>query len=96
MIEKSFRYSKNENEWEKKSQEGNNVIRYVIVALATIALVVILVSASNTILRNTALNASNPSLASISTCKANALEYEQRGYYTGGVAQFNAVIDACV
>lgn len=96
MIEKSFRYSKNGNEWEKKSQEGNNVIRYVIVALATIALIVILVSASNTILRNTALNASNPSLASISTCKANTLEYEQLGYYTGGVAQFNAVIDACV
>jgi hypothetical protein len=96
MIEKSFRYSKNGNECEKKSQEGNNVIRHAIVALATIALLAILVSASNTILRNISLNASNPSLVSISKCKANALEYEQLGYYTGGVAQFNAVIDACI
>ena len=44
MIEKSFRYSKNGNECEKKSQEGNNVIRYAIVAVATIPLLAILVS----------------------------------------------------
>ena len=92
MIEKSFRYSKNGNECEKKSQEGNNVIRYAIVAVATIPLLAILVS----LIRNIALNASNPSLASISKCKANTLEYEQLGYYTGGVAQFNAVVDACI
>jgi hypothetical protein len=82
MMEKSFRYSKNRNECDKKSQEGNNVNSYVTVALATIALA-ILVSAGNTILRNIALNASNHPLASISKCKANALEYERLGYYTG-------------
>ena len=28
-------------------------------------------------------------------CEENALRYEQLGYYTGGAAQFNAVITAC-
>ena len=95
MIEKPFCNSKNENEYEKKSGEGSIVTKYVIMSLAAIALVTILASAGNVILKSITHDNSTPSLNSISECMTNALKYEQLGYYRGGVAQFNAVIDAC-
>jgi len=95
MIEKSFRDSRNGNEHKNKSREGNDVTKYFIMSLAIIAIVGILVSTGNAFLRTITLNDSDQSLNSVSICKANALKYEQLGYYTGGVSQFNAVIDAC-
>ena len=95
MIEKSFCDSKNGNAYEKKSREGSNATRYIIMSLAVIALVAILASAGNAIFKSATLDASNASLDSIIACGENALNYEQLGYYTGGAAQFNAVIAAC-
>jgi hypothetical protein len=47
----------------------------------------------NAILRNATLNDADQSLDSVSLCNANALKYDQIGYYVGGAPQFNAVID---
>lgn len=95
MIEKSFYDSRNGNEYERKSGNGSDVTKYIITSLAIIAMVAILVSSWSAILRTATLNDSNQSLDSILLCKANSLKYEQLGYYTGGAAQFNAVINAC-
>lgn len=97
MIEKSFRDSRNGNgyEYKNKSRAGNDVAKYIIMSLAIIAIAATLVSTGNAILRTATLNDSDQSLDSVSLCKANALNYEQLGYYIGGASQFNAVIDAC-
>ena len=97
MIEKSFHDSRNGNgyEYKNKSRVGNDVTKYVIMSLAIIAIAATLVSIGNTIIRTVTLNDSDQSLDSVSLCKANALNYEQLGYYKGGASQFDAVIDAC-
>src|SRR5262245_7848102 len=96
MIVKSFRDSRDGNEYNNKSKEGNDVTKYILMSLAIIAIVETLVSTRNAILRTVALNDSDQSLNSASLCKANTLNYEQLGYYMGGASQFNAVIDACI
>lgn len=68
MIEKSFCDSKNGNAYEKKSREGSNATRYIIMSLAVIALVAILASAGNAIFKSATLDASNASLDSIIAC----------------------------
>jgi hypothetical protein len=95
MIEKSFRDSRNGNGYEYKSRAGNDATKYIIRSLAIIAIAATIVSTGNAILRIVTLNDSDQSLDSVSLCKANALNYEQLGYYIGGASQFNAVVDAC-
>jgi hypothetical protein len=95
MIEKPFYDSKNGNAYKKNSSEERNATKYIITSLAMIAIVATLASAGNAMFKSATLDASNTQLGSIMACEENALRYEQLGYYTGGAAQFNAVITAC-
>lgn len=95
MFEKSFHDSRNENEYKNKSRKGNDATKYIVMSLAIIAIVATFGSIANTFLRNASLDDSDQELDSVSLCKANALKYEQLGYYIGGASQFNAVISAC-
>jgi hypothetical protein len=62
----------------------------IVIILTMIALIAILISVSIIVLPGTNTNSD-----AFTKCKENALGYEQRGYYTGGVLEFNAVIAAC-
>lgn len=62
----------------------------IFMILSMIALLAILISVSTAVLPNTNTNSD-----SFTKCKESALGYEQRGYYTGGASEFNAVIAAC-
>jgi hypothetical protein len=62
----------------------------IVMIFAMIALIAILMSVSTAVLPGTNTNSD-----AFTICKENALGYEQRGYYTGGVSEFNAVIAAC-
>ncbi|HEY7079643.1 MAG TPA: hypothetical protein VH500_08080 [Nitrososphaeraceae archaeon] len=95
MFEKSFHDSRNENEYKNKSREANDAIKYIVMSLGIIAIIATLGSVGNTFLRTASLGDSDQELDSVSLCKANALKYEQLGYYIGGASQFNAVISAC-
>jgi hypothetical protein len=95
MFEKSFHDSRNENKYKNKSREGNDATKCIVMSLAITAIVATLGSVGNAFLRNTSLNDSDQEMDSVSLCKANALKYEQLGYYVGGASQSNAVISAC-
>jgi hypothetical protein len=95
MIEKPIFDSKNGNAYKKNSSEERNTTKYIIMSLTMIAIIAILASAGNAIFKSATLDASNTQLDSVMACEENALRYEQLGYYTGGAAQFNAVITAC-
>ena len=51
MIEKPFYDSKNGNAYEKNSSEERDATKYIIMAVAMMAIVAILASAGNTIFR---------------------------------------------
>jgi hypothetical protein len=65
----------------------------IVIILTMIALIAILISVSITVLP--VLPGINTNSDAFTKCKESALGYEQRGYYTGGVSEFNAVIAAC-
>jgi hypothetical protein len=62
----------------------------IVIILTMIALIAILISVSIIVLPGTNTNSD-----AFTKCKETALGYEQRGYYTGGVSEFSAVIAAC-
>ncbi len=68
------------------------ILTLMLVGVAAIAVLIPLISVVEFPTMN-AKSSSQPSFGDI--CKENALKYEQLGYYTGGAAQFNAVMATC-
>jgi len=76
----------------KKKKEQQMMLTLMFVGVAAIAVLAPLIS----LVGFPIMNAKFPSQSNLGAiCKENALKYEQLGYYTGGAAQFNAVMAIC-
>jgi hypothetical protein len=76
----------------KKKKEQQLMLILVFGGVVAVAVLTSLISVVGfPIMDSKSLSQSN----SVAICGANALKYEQLGYYTGGAAQFNAVMAAC-